>query len=387
MLPSQFAIPAPGVPPPDSAIRIPHSVIACPSSHDFCFPLSVFQLWLLLTHRRTGYRRTGFLTSHFRSLASVVRPLSSGLLSLLFLLLTALTLPAAESPATIPAELDNSISAVEARIAAARKARSATNTTPATAPAPADLDNSVSAIEARIAATRKARAATNGTPAASPVPAHAAAPAAVPALPMAATAPPASSTASTTNPASTTSTNSGALDDTYRLAIGDRLSFRIVEDEEDARQLVVTDSGEVELPYGMGRFSALRRTCQELAAALKTELEKTYYYQATIILAVDAKTRTSTGRVYLTGAVKVGVVEMLSDETLTLSKAILRSGGLTDFADKKNVKVTRKGAPGGAGDKIFTVNVVEILEKGKTDTDLKLEPDDLIFVPERSIRF
>ncbi len=37
--------------------------------------------------------------------------------------------------------------------------------------------------------------------------------------------------------------------------------------------------------------------------------------------------------------------------------------------------------------KILTVNVAEIFEKGKTENDLTLQPGDLIFVPERMIRF
>ena len=49
--------------------------------------------------------------------------------------------------------------------------------------------------------------------------------------------------------------------------------------------------------------------------------------------------------------------------------------------------MTRKGGPAGKEDKIYTVNVAEILEKGRTDSDLTLEPGDLIYIPERSIRF
>ena len=177
-----------------------------------------------------------------------------------------------------------------------------------------------------------------------------------------------------------------ALDDKYRLAIGDRLSYRIVEDEEDPKPLSVTDSGDLEFPY-IGRFPAVGKTCKDLARELKAELEKEYYYQATVIIAVDSMTR-SRGKVYLVGPVRSpGPQDVPSDEVLTLSKAILRAGGFSDFADKKNVKVTRKSNVAGAEDETFTVNVGDILEKGKTDSDLPLQPGDLIFIPERLIRF
>jgi len=174
------------------------------------------------------------------------------------------------------------------------------------------------------------------------------------------------------------------LDADHTLAIGDRLSFRIVEDEEDPKPLIVTDSGDLECPY-IGRFPAVGKSCRDLARALKTELEKDYYFQATVIIAVDVMAK-SRGKVYLVGPVRIpGPIEVPSDEVFTLSKAILRAGGFTDFADKKNVRVTRKGT--GTSEKVFKVNVSEVLDKGKTETDLKLEAGDLIVIPERSIRF
>jgi protein involved in polysaccharide export with SLBB domain len=177
-----------------------------------------------------------------------------------------------------------------------------------------------------------------------------------------------------------------ALDEKYRLAIGDRLSYRIVEDEEDPKPLYVTDSGDLEFPY-IGRFPAVGKTCKDLARELKTELEKEYYYEATVIIAVDFMVK-SRGRVYLVGAVRApGPLEIPSDEVLTLSKAILRAGGFTDYANKRNVKVTRKSAVAGAEDETFTVNVEDILEKSRTDSDLPLQSGDLIYVTERLIRF
>jgi protein involved in polysaccharide export with SLBB domain len=186
-------------------------------------------------------------------------------------------------------------------------------------------------------------------------------------------------------PASTGTNNVDALDTKHILAIGDKLSLKIVEDEEEPIPLLVTDSGDLAVPY-LGRFPAVGKTCKELAMALKAELEKELYYKATVIVAVDVMTR-SRGKVYLVGAVRApGPQEIPSDEVLTLSKAILRAGGFSDFADKKNVKVTRK-SPSGNGDQYHIVNVAIILEKGVRETDMPLEPDDLIYIPERSIRF
>jgi polysaccharide biosynthesis/export protein len=192
--------------------------------------------------------------------------------------------------------------------------------------------------------------------------------------------------AATTNSTGVAPANMDTLDDKYRLAIGDRLSFRIQEDEEDPKALTVADAGDLEVPY-IGRFPAENKTCKQLARELKSALEKEYYYQATVILAVDAMTK-SRGKVYLVGPVRVpGAQDIPSDEVLTVSKAIMRAGGFNDFADRHNVKITRKAGLGETDTRTFVVDLVQILEKGKIDRDVTLEPGDLVLIPERLIRF
>ena len=190
-----------------------------------------------------------------------------------------------------------------------------------------------------------------------------------------------------TNATSRLSTNSmDALDDKYRLAVGDRISFRIEEDEEDPKPLTVTDSGDLEVPY-LGRYAAVGKTCRALAQALKVELERDYYYRATVIIAVDSMTR-SRGKVYLVGAVRMaGPQDIPSDEVFSVSKAVLRAGGFTDYADKRGVKITRKATAPGEADQTFTVNVADILEKGKINSDVTLQAGDLVFIPERLVHF
>jgi polysaccharide biosynthesis/export protein len=177
-----------------------------------------------------------------------------------------------------------------------------------------------------------------------------------------------------------------ALDRHHKLAPGDRLSYRVIEDRDPTKALVVTDSGELEVPY-LGRVRVSDQTCYEVAQEIKQALEKELYYQATVIVAVDQLNR-KRGSVYLVGQVrKAGSVDIPSDEVFTLSKAILQSGGFADFADRRRVRVTRQPAEDGDKPKSFTVDVGAIFERGRTDTDLVLKPGDLIFVPSRAFNF
>ncbi|MCX6928366.1 MAG: polysaccharide export protein [Verrucomicrobia bacterium] len=195
-----------------------------------------------------------------------------------------------------------------------------------------------------------------------------------------------------TNGTNLVTTRMDALDDKHKLGSGDRLSFRIMEDQVDTTEplepkgLVVADTGDLEVPC-IGRFPAVGKSCKQLAQEIKAALEKEYYYQATVIIAVELKAR-STGKVYVVGQVRqTGPVEMPGDEELTLSKAVLRAGGFADFADKRHVKVTRKVAGETGASKTFTVDLNQVLEEGKTDKDMLLQPGDTIFVPSRLINF
>ena len=123
------------------------------------------------------------------------------------------------------------------------------------------------------------------------------------------------------------------------------------------------------------------------AGKIKAALEKDYYYQATVVIAVELRAKRS-GAVYVVGQVRLtGPVDMPGDERLTLSKAVLRAGGFTDYADKRHVKVTRKVDADAGASKTFTVDLNEVLEEGKTDKDLLLDPGDTIFVASRLFKF
>src|SRR5438093_7699037 len=176
-------------------------------------------------------------------------------------------------------------------------------------------------------------------------------------------------------------TNSmNVLDDKKRLGSNDYVSFRVVEDRDaESQHLRVNDNGELEVPY-IGLVPAKGHTCRELAYSIKAALEKEYYYHATVILAIERVSEKSRGRVYVYGSVKgQGPQEIPADESYTVSKAIIRAGGFGDFANKRKVKVTRKNGQD------FTIDLKRVIEEGRTDEDMVLQPDDQIYVPQRLI--
>lgn len=197
----------------------------------------------------------------------------------------------------------------------------------------------------------------------------------IPQAPKAAPAdlPPTTSTVLRTNSMS-------ALDEKKKLGSNDYVSFRVVEDRDnDSQRLRVSDNGELEVPY-IGPIPAEGKTCKELAYNIKAALEREYYYHATVILALDRVSEKSRGKVYVYGSVRAqGPQEIPTDESYTVSKAVIRAGGFGDFANKRKVKVTRKNGED------FTIDLKRVIEEGKPDADMVLQPDDQIYVPQRLI--
>jgi len=175
------------------------------------------------------------------------------------------------------------------------------------------------------------------------------------------------------------------LNDQTKLGNGDTLSYRVVEERTPPINITVTDSGEIEVPF-IGRVKAAGKTCKQIAYEVKPLLEREYFYKATVIVGLSTLSTRSRGKVYLMGQVRTqGAMEIPADETLTVSKVILRAGGLADFANRRKVKLVRKKL--GNQTETFIVDLAEVLDRGRADKDPVIQPDDLIIVPERLINF
>jgi polysaccharide export outer membrane protein len=187
-------------------------------------------------------------------------------------------------------------------------------------------------------------------------------------------------------------TSMAALDDTRPLRIGDRVSLRIVENRDEVRSLLVQDSGDINTPF-LNLVKAAGRTCKEVAYEMKRELEKQYFQQATVIIALE-QARLERGGMrpdemeYITiygQVMRQGRYELAPEEELTVSQAVLRAGGLSQFAKKDKVKLIRT-YPGGVR-KNFIINLDDIMRKGRLQFDVPIRSNDVIIVDENLVNF
>lgn len=166
------------------------------------------------------------------------------------------------------------------------------------------------------------------------------------------------------------------LDNSYRLQVGDQINYRVVEDRDPSVSLVVMESGEINVPY-LGRVPARGLTCRQLAQAVKERLERDLYHRATVLVQLDTE-RTTRGRVYVFGGVnRQGTVDLPVDEVVTVSKAILKSGGFAQGANRSEVRLERN-RDGNRQSRI--VDVAAILDRGRAELDVALEPNDFVVV-------
>ncbi len=82
-----------------------------------------------------------------------------------------------------------------------------------------------------------------------------------------------------------------------------------------------------------------------------------------------------------------GTINLPPESTMSIKELILKAGGFSETANGSKVKITRVMPDGTT--KFFTLNVDAILkgrDTGKsTDNTFALEPDDIVYVPEKII--
>jgi polysaccharide export outer membrane protein len=217
---------------------------------------------------------------------------------------------------------------------------------------------------------------------------------------------PASTPASTTNAApvapaipvtAATLSSMSALDDKVALEAGDSISFRVIEDRDDAVPRVVTDTGEVDFPY-IGRVKVAGKTCHQVAVEVKKLLEVDYYKQATVIVGLDLivgqdKTKPH-DMAWIVGQVRtVGPQELSKAQPMTVSQIVMRAGGFGDFADQRRVKLIHRSATatGELADvsDIKDAQVIDVKSvfDGKSTVDPVVRAGDYIIVSKQWVNF
>ena len=167
------------------------------------------------------------------------------------------------------------------------------------------------------------------------------------------------------------------------IAAGETVELYVAEDESFNGLYQVRRGGYIILPR-VGRVLVAEKTLEEAEGEVKGVLEKSQLRSAKVMIerpnVVSSRgIDRAEGVVYLTGQfLRPGPFGISTTGKPTLITTILRSGGVSEFADMEHVKVVRllNGKPQGE-----EVNVKDILEGNGLTSDMTLHENDIIIIP------
>lgn len=157
----------------------------------------------------------------------------------------------------------------------------------------------------------------------------------------------------------------------YRLKLGDKLRIEVHKDPQMSQSVQIRPDGKITLPL-VGDIEATGRTPIELRDQITRQLTEYIARPVVTVIVVEATAPV----VYVVGEVVHPGAVTLPDENLGVLQAIAMAGGLKDFADRKHIRLLRKGV---AGNNVIKFDYKAAIE-GRAPVFLR--PGDTIVVPD-----
>jgi polysaccharide export outer membrane protein len=170
------------------------------------------------------------------------------------------------------------------------------------------------------------------------------------------------------------STTAGA----YRIGVDDRLQVSVWRNPELSVTAPVRPDGKISVPI-IGDVEAGGRTAAEVAEVIKNRLSAYIRDPSVVVILTELRSHEFLTRVRVTGAVRTPR-SMPHRQGMTVLDAVLEAGGVTDFASANRTKLYRSGA---GKVEVFDVNLGDILNKGRLESNFPLRPGDVLTIPER----
>lgn len=161
----------------------------------------------------------------------------------------------------------------------------------------------------------------------------------------------------------------------YLVYPGDLLLVRFPTDANLDQQVRIRTDGKISVPH-VGDIQAAQRAPEEIAAEVKEKLSGVLRQPEVTVIVVEETGR----RIYVGGQVQnPGAMALQPNQTLV--QAIFEAGGVTGTAHKGDVLVLRHRL--GEATYVMQADLDRIL--AREDPDIRLEPYDIIHVPETII--
>ncbi len=168
------------------------------------------------------------------------------------------------------------------------------------------------------------------------------------------------------------------FDSAYRIGVDDRLQVSVWRNPELSVTVPVRPDGRISVPL-LGDVVAGGRMPEEVGADIEERLKAYVREPKVAVILVELRSHEFISRVRVTGAVRQPI-SIPYRQGMTVLDAVLQAGGVTEFASANRTRLYRKRD---SRAETFDVKLDSILRRGDLETNLDVQPGDIITVPER----
>jgi len=164
----------------------------------------------------------------------------------------------------------------------------------------------------------------------------------------------------------------------YRIGVDDRVQVSVWRNPDLSVTVPVRPDGMISVPL-IGDVPAGGRTPAQVAETIRQKLAHYIRDPSVAVIITELRSHEFLSRVRVTGAVR-SPRSMPFRQGMTTLDAVLEAGGVNEFAAPNRAKLYRKVD---GQTRVYDVNLGDILNKGRLETNYLLAPGDVITVPER----
>jgi len=158
----------------------------------------------------------------------------------------------------------------------------------------------------------------------------------------------------------------------YQLGAGDKLRIEVYRDTQLSQSVQVRPDGKITLPL-VGDVQAAGKTTAELDEDITRELKVYMNNPSVTVIVVEATAATA----YIIGSVNhPGAVALQGP--ITVLQGLALAGGLTDWANRKGIRILRKSS---SGTQTIAFNYNDAI-KGSSAAATMLRAGDTVVVPD-----
>ena len=178
-------------------------------------------------------------------------------------------------------------------------------------------------------------------------------------------------------PASFVSTSEGASED-YVIGLLDTLTIFVWRNPELGGKVQVRPDGRITTPL-ISDLAATGKTPSQLSEDIKEKL-KTYVNDPLVSVIVEQFSGTYSQQVRVVGATEKPA-SLPYRANMTLLDAMIAVGGLNQYAAGNKARLVRYDRASGKQTE-FSLQISNLLKKGDSSANVRLEPGDVIIIPE-----